>query len=141
MSDFKISLDHTEISFLKTSLEVILDRQLNSIAETNIWLIDNEKKLKSLDEKIKAGKSSIFSNYKNEFDILINKRKSIELKLMQNKSINSRARNIYLSILDQLYYDNPKDKELIKDFNKHKLTEDREIPFKDFYREWEKTFF
>ena len=46
MKEFQITLDQTEISFLKISLEVILNRQLNSIAEKNLYLIKNQKKLK-----------------------------------------------------------------------------------------------
>jgi|GEM_PF-3489435 hypothetical protein len=33
MEKFELSLDYFEIDFLKTSLEVILNRQLNSIAK------------------------------------------------------------------------------------------------------------
>ena len=47
MSEFQISLDYSEIDFLKTSPEVILDRQLNSIAETNVWLKSNDKNLRT----------------------------------------------------------------------------------------------
>lgn len=51
MNKFELTLDYSEIDFLQTSLEVILDRQLNSIAETNIWLKKNKEQLISLKKK------------------------------------------------------------------------------------------
>ena len=141
MKEFNISLDFSEIDFLHTSLEVILDRQLNSIAETNLWLKKNEEKLNKLKEKIEAGKNGFFSNPKDEYDKLIKSRQQIEWKLLKNKNVNRCAKNIYLSILDEKYRDNPSHIETIKDLKKLTLVEDREIPYKDFHREWEKTFF
>jgi hypothetical protein len=141
MKEFQISLDYTEIDFLKTSLEVILKRQLNSIAEKNIYLNKNHKKLKILEEKIKTGKSNFFSNPKDDFDKLKEKQNQVFSKLVQNRNVNNCARKIYLSILDEKYKENPKQLETIKDLKRHSLEKDLDMPIKDLLEEWEDTFF
>lgn len=141
MKKFNISLDYSEIDFLQTSLEVILDRQLNSVAEYNLWLKKNKEKLNKLKEKIEAGKSGFFSNHKDQFNKLLKKREQIERKLIKNKRINRSTKKLYLNILDEKYKNDSNQIELIKDLKRHSLEENREIPLKDFHTEWEKTFF
>ena len=140
MEKFELSLDYSEIDFLKTSLEVILNRQLNSIAKKKVWLKENEKKMKSLGEKVKAGKSGIFRNHKDKLQELSEKRKDVHAKLDKNKRIHKRAKSIYLKILNLIYKNDPDHIELIKE-NEIFLADDREQPYKDFYRKWDKTFF
>lgn len=141
MNNFELTLDYSEIDFLQTSLEVILDRQLNSIAETNIWLKKNKEQLDALKEKIEAGKSGFFTNYQEQFKKLNKKREEVIWKLDRNKSVNRRARKMYLNILDLRYSDDDRHLKLIKKSNHLLLKDDRERPFKDFNKEWEKTFF
>lgn len=141
MKEFKITLDQTEISFLKTSLEVILNRQLNSIAEKNLYLIKNQEKLKKLKEKIELGKKSFFSNNKNEFNELKEKQREVYHSLIDNKNVNTCARKIYLSILDEKYRENPRQIEIIKDLKRHIFENDRDMPLKDFSEGWDETFF
>lgn len=141
MNNFELTLDYSEIDFLQTSLEVILDRQLNSIAETNIWLKKNQQQLNALKEKIEAGKSGFFTNNQEQFKILNKKREDVIWKLNRNKSVNRRARKMYLYILDLRYSNDERHLNLVKESNHLLLKDDRERPFKDFYKEWEKTFF
>jgi hypothetical protein len=141
MKEFNITLDYSEIEFLQTSLEVILNRQLNSIAEYNLWLKKNKEKLNKLKEKIEAGKNGFFSNPKDDFNKLLKEREQVERKLIKNKNINREARKIYLNIIDEKFKNEPSRIEKTKDLKKSCLKEDRKTPFQDFHREWEKTFF
>jgi ClpP class serine protease len=141
MNNFELTLDYSEIDFLQTSLEVILDRQLNSIAETNIWLKKNKKQLIALKEKIEAGKSGFFTNNEEQFKKLNKKREDVIWKLDLNKSVNRRARKMYLNILHLRYNDDERHLKRIKEGNQLLLKDDRERPFKDFHKKWEKTFF
>jgi len=141
MNNFELTLDYSEIDFLQTSLEVILDRQLNSIAETNIWLKKNKKQLIALKEKIEAGKSGFFTNNEEQFKKLNKKREDVIWKLDLNKSVNRRARKMYLNILHLRYNDDERHLKRIKEGNQLLLKDDRERPFKDFHKKWKKTFF
>lgn len=69
------------------------------------------------------------------------KREDVIWKLDRNKAVNRRARKMYLKILDLRYSDDERHLTLIKENNHLLLKDDRERPFKDFYKEWEKTFF
>jgi hypothetical protein len=67
-------------------------------------------------------------------------RKDVQSKLYNNRSIHKRAKRIYLKILNLIHKDCPKHIKLIKE-NVSFFADDREKPFKDFYRKWDKTFF
>ena len=140
MKKYNVEIEFDEITLLKNSLEVILDRQLNALAELNVFIEKNKNNVADLLEKLKPGNSP-FIFLKSEAE---KKVREYNKKLIQRDKvirINRTTRELYLKIINVYFANEPYSLDATLKLKKIILEENREVPFVDFYKEWDETFF